>query len=347
MNKSKIGGWVSIIVVLLATQLYAQRQMENLGRGVVAVNQGDGKVFVSWRMLGTDPDDIAFNLYRKSGDAEPLKLNAQPISTVTFFQDDGVDLSRATAYFVRPVVAGKEETASRAFTLPANAPAQPYIEIPLTTPQDYRPNDASVGDLDGDGEYEIVLHQSGRGHDNAQRGPTDEPIFQAYKLDGTKLWEINLGRNIREGAHYTQFMVYDLDGDGRAEFACKTADGTVDGKGKVIGDASANHRNAGGYILDGPEFLTIFDGPTGAELATVDYIPSRVPNNPAPTTQEIGRVWGDGYGNRLDRFLACVAYLDGERPEPGHVQGLLHSRGVGGVELARWKTDTRVDVRFR
>ncbi len=93
-------------------------------------------------------------------------------------------------------------------------------------------------------QYDIVLHQAGRGRDNSQaRLTTEPPILQAYKLDGTRLWRINLGRNIREGAHYTQFMVFDLDGDGRAEVACKTADGTVDGQGKVIGDAQADHRN--------------------------------------------------------------------------------------------------------
>ena len=98
----------------------------------------------------------------------------------------------------------------------------------------YTPNDASVGDLDGDGQYEIVLHQTGASQDNANAGFTDPPILEAYELDGTLLWRINLGINIREGAHYTQFMVYDLDSDGRAEVACKTADGSVDGLGTVI-----------------------------------------------------------------------------------------------------------------
>jgi len=205
---------------------------------------------------------------------------------------------------VRPVAGGKEQEASSPFTLPANAPALPYVTIPLQTPGGYTPNDASVGDLDGDGEYEIVLHQAGRGRDNASRGMTDPPILEAYDLDGAFLWRIHLGRNIREGAHYTQFMVYDLDGDGRAEVACKTADGTVDGKGKGIGDPNADYHNAQGYVLDGPEFLTIFDGQTGGELVTTDYIPPR------------GKVadWGDDYGNRVDRFLACIAYVDGERP---------------------------------
>src|SRR5690606_34854807 len=118
------------------------------------------------------------------------------------------------------------------------------------------------------------------------------------------------------GAHYTQFMVYDFDGDGRSELICKTADGTTDAAGNVIGDPNANHANEGGYILKGPEFLSVFDGLTGKELATTKYIPGRLPgsDNDAPTGDEMKAVWGDGYGNRGDRFLAAVAYLDGVRP---------------------------------
>lgn len=275
------------------------RQMERLGRGLVALRRDDGKVFLSWRLFGTDPDAIAFNVYRAG-----KKLNARPITHCTCFVDEKPDLAKDSRYTVRPVLDGREQEASAPFVLPANAPARQYLSIPLRTPEGYAPNDASVGDLDGDGEYEIVLHQAGRSRDNSQRGETDPPILQAYKLDGTFLWQINLGRNIREGAHYTQFMVYDLDGDGRAEVVCKTADGTVDGAGKVIGDANADYRNAAGYVLDGPEYLTVFDGRTGKALATTDYLPPR------------GKVsdWGDNYGNRVDRFLACIAYLDGERP---------------------------------
>ncbi|MCX5644231.1 MAG: rhamnogalacturonan lyase [Phycisphaerae bacterium] len=282
----------------------AQRQMEHLGRGVVAVNQGDGKVYVGWRMLGTDSENIAFNIYRATGSGQPVKLNARSITQSTNYVDGSVDLSQSNTYFVRPVLDGGEQETSSSYTVQANALAQGYRSIPLKTPEGYAPNDASVGDLDGDGEYEIVLHQAGRGRDNSQSGTTDPPILEAYKLDGTFLWRINLGRNIREGAHYTQFMVYDLDGDGRAEVACKTADGTVDGKGKTIGDANTDYRNQRGYVLDGPEYLTIFDGPSGAELVTTDYVPPR--GNVAD--------WGDNYGNRVDRFLACIAYVDGERP---------------------------------
>jgi rhamnogalacturonan endolyase len=307
------------------------RQMERLGRGTIAVNQGDGKVFVGWRLLGTDPETIAFNLYRVTDGGVPIKLNDQPITEATSLVDAKADLTKANSYFVRPVLSGREQEPSARFTLPANAPVRQYLSIPLQTPSGYTPNDASVGDLDGDGEYEIVLHQTGRGRDNSQAGMTDPPVLEAYKLDGTLMWRINLGKNIREGAHYTQFMVYDLDGDGKAEVACKTADGTVDGKGKVIGDANADWRNASGYILAGPEFLTIFDGMTGAELATANYVPPRHPTKLNPTSEELTAIWGDGYGNRVDRFLAAVAYLDGTRPSLVMCRG-YYTRSV----LAAW-----------
>ncbi|RYZ30857.1 MAG: rhamnogalacturonan lyase [Chitinophagaceae bacterium] len=302
----------------LLFQAKAQRQMEALDRGVVAVRNADGKVFVSWRLLGTEPQELAFNVYRAVESGKQQKLNKAPIKNVTSIEDDLIDTTHNIAYSVRPVVNGKETGGAKTFVLKKGN--QPYFSIPLQTPKGYAPNDGSVGDLDGDGEYEIVVHQTGRGRDNSQAGQTDPPIFQAYKLDGTMLWTINLGKNIREGAHYTQFMVYDLDGDGRAEIAMKTADGTIDGKGAVIGDSTKDWRNNRGYILAGPEFLTVFDGQTGAALATTDFLPSRHAKL-EPTTQELNEVWGDGYGNRMDRFLAGIAYLDGKTPS------LIMSRG--------------------
>jgi rhamnogalacturonan endolyase len=286
------------------TAVLVPRQMEHLGRGLVALQQDTNRVFVSWRLLGTDPEDIGFHLYCASGDAAPVRLNSELLRGPTCFVDQKSRPDQPRRYVVRAVLDGREGAPSAAFTLKAHAPAQPYLSIPLQTLPGHTPNDASVGDLDGDGEYEIVLKQEQRGRDNAQRGTTGQTKLEAYKLDGTLLWRIDLGRNIREGAHYTQFMVYDLDGDGRAEVACKTADGTVDGAGTVIGDPDANHRNEQGYVLSGPEFLTVFDGATGRALVTTDYVPGRgqVPS------------WGDDYGNRVDRFLACIAYLDGERP---------------------------------
>ncbi len=320
---------IIFITLLLSTSVYAQRQMENLGRGVIALHHQKDSVFISWRLLGTDPDDIAFNIYRKAGSKYPEKLNTKPLIETTYFIDIKANPNQPNAYFVKPLIKGREQEASASFVLPANAPVQSFLSIPLQTPTGYTPNDASVGDLDGDSEYEIILHQAGRGRDNASNGVTDPPTFQAYKMDGRLLWTINLGRNIREGAHYTQFMVYDLDGDGKAEFACKTADGTIDSKGKVIGDSTKDWLNTNGKILDGPEFFTIFSGESGEALATTNYIPAR---------GDIG-AWGgvggnggnDNSGNRVDRFLACIAYLDGKRPSVVMCRG-YYGRSV----LAAW-----------
>ena len=305
--------------------LQAQRQMEYLDRGVVAVQQGEGKVFVSWRMLGTDPEDIAFNLYRVTDGKKAVKLNKTPLTQSTNFQDLKADAKKANRYFVKPVINGKEQEASE----PVEAWKQNYLTIPLQTPKGYSPNDASVGDLDGDGDYEIVVHMTGRGRDTSHKGFTDEPIFHAYTMEGELLWTINLGKNIREGAHYTQFIVIDMDGDGKAEFATKTADGTIDGKGKVIGDASKDWRNKDGLILEGPEYFTVFSGETGEALATADYIPGR--GNLCGWGGVGGNGGNDCDGNRADRFLAGAAYLDGKLPS------VLMARGYYGRSvIAAW-----------
>jgi len=330
-NKSIYLSCLFLLTALLFSfsDLLAQRQMEKLGRGVIAVRQGADSVYVGWRVLGTDPDDIAFNLYRKTGNAALLKLNDEPMTKSTNFVDAGVHFDQPNTYFVKPVLKGQEQEASKSFTLAPKTAIQQYLSIPLHTPVGYKPNDASVGDLDGDGEYDLVLHQVGRSRDNASNGITDPPIFQAYKMDGTLLWEINLGKNIREGAHYTQFMVYDLDGDGIAEFACKTADGTIDGKGKVIGDSTKDWRNPYGKILDGPEFFTIFSGKTGEALATTNYIPGR--GGVGAWGGKGGNGKNDNTGNRVDRFNACIAYLDGVHPSVVMCRGYY-----GRTVLAAW-----------
>jgi len=285
------------------THAAGARQMEYLDRGVVAVKTGTG-VFVSWRLLGTEGSNVSFNVYR-----DGTKVNAMPITNSTNLQDaSGTSSSK---YTVRAVVSGTEQAASAAASVWGNN----YLSVPLSVPAGgttpdgvaytYSANDASAGDLDGDGEYELIVKwDPSNSKDNSQSGYTGEVFIDAYKLNGTRLWRISLGKNIRAGAHYTQFMVYDLDGDGKAEVAMKMADGTKDGTGVVIGDASKDYRNSSGYVLSGPEFLTVFNGQTGKALSTVNYEPAR------------GNVsdWGDNYGNRVDRFLAAVAYLDGERP---------------------------------
>ncbi len=329
---------------------FAQHQLEPLGRGVVAIRYATNSVYVGWRLLGADPEDIAFNLYRVTGTVTN-KLNSLPLTNTTDFVDTNANLAQTNVYFIRPVIAGIEHAPSRLFVLPANSPVQQYISIPLqkppggTTPDGtnytYSAGDCSAGDLDGDGEYEIVLKwDPSNAKDNSQSGYTGNVLLDAYKLDGTRLWRINLGINIRAGAHYTQFIVYDLDGDGRAEVACKTAPGTVDGQDNFVimpGDNPyADYRNSSGYILSGPEYLTIFDGLTGANRWTTNYIPPR------------GNVssWGDSYGNRVDRFLACVAYLDGTRPSLVMCRG-YYTRSVlaawdwrNNTLLQRWVFDT-------
>ena len=270
------------IVFLIASAIQGQYLMERLDRGLIAVRINNG-YYVSWRLLGTDSTDIGFNLYRGS-----QKLNASPIVDSTNYIDNGAPSN--SSYTVRPVMNGQEGPASK----PARILSTNYLQVPVqrppgpyVSPAGYTAGDVSVGDLDGDGEYEIVLKWEDLPKDNSQGDITNTVILDAYKMDGTLMWRIDLGINIREGAHYTQFMVYDLDGDGKAEVACKTADGTVDGAGTVIGDANADYRNASGYILKGPEFLTIFDGEIGKALSTTDYIPPRHPTTVNPTPQPI------------------------------------------------------------
>lgn len=318
-------------ILVLALPLQAQRHMENLDRGTVAVRTGSNEVFVSWRLLGTEPSNIAFNLYRGS-----TKVNSEPITNSTNYVDDNA--ADNEEYTVRAVINGEEQEASE----PVPVWSEQYKTIPIQQPPGgmtpdgvqytYTANDCSVGDLDGDGEYEIVLKwDPTNSKDNSQGGYTGNVYLDAYEMNGTRLWRIDLGRNIRAGAHYTQFIVYDLNSDGKAELACKTADATIDGEGVVIGDTDADHRNSEGRILEGPEFLTVFDGETGAALATTNYLPPRHPDTEDPSSSQLDNVWGDGYGNRVDRFLAGVGYFDGERPS------LLMTRGYyTRTVLAAW-----------
>jgi rhamnogalacturonan endolyase len=315
----------ALVAVILSLPVVAERQMEYLGRGLVAYPSGTNELFLSWRLLATDPEAIGFNIYK----APSEKLNSAVLTNATSFVV--TNASPESSYFIRPIIEGKEgDRIDPILRAPTN-----YFAVRLQLPEGYTPNDGSVGDLDGDGEYEIILKSEQRPRDTASLGLTGQTILQGYKLSGELLWTINLGRNIREGAHYTQFMVYDLDGDGIAEIACKTADGTTDGKGKVIGDPNADWRDTNstsrtfGRVLKGPEFFTIFDGQTGAALVTTNYVP---PRGDLGAWGGIGGNGGnDNVGNRADRFLACVAYLDGERPSVVMCRG-YYGRSV----LAAW-----------
>ncbi len=358
--------WLGILLafaccLLAAAPLQAQRQMENLGRGVVVSRTATNTAYVSWRLLGHEPADTGFNLYRSRDGAAPVKLNASPLVLTTDYRDSSAGFPQSVSYHVRTVTGGIEGAPSTSFTLPGDAPTRQFIPIPMDKPADgvtpaaeaysYLINDISVGDLNGDGDYEfIVKWDPSNAKDNSQGGYTGNVYLDAYTLAGTRLWRIDLGRNIRAGAHYTQFIVYDLDGDGIAEISCKTAPGTIDGLGNPVllagHNVNADYRNSSGYILSGPEYLTVFNGTTGAAMATVPYNVPRHPTTENPTGTQLNTVWGDSYGNRVDRFLAGVAYLDGQRPS------LIMSRGYytrtavaawdwrNGQLTLRWLFDT-------
>lgn len=307
---------------------------ERLNRGAIATYTNNG-MLVNWRWLATDPADIAFNVYR-----DGTKLNTQPLASRTNYLD--AEGSINSNYTVEALSNGKVVETATALVL-----GNGYLNIPIDRPKGgtvqgssytYTPGDASVGDVDGDGEYEIILKWDPTNQcDNGQNGSqnyTGNVYLDCYKLNGTQLWRIDLGVNIRAGAHYTQFMVYDLDGDGKAEVACKTAPGTIDGQGNYVimgndnptADYRGTHGGKKGVIISGPEYLTVFEGATGKELSTVAYEPSR----------NIISEWGDSYGNRSERYLACIAYLDGKRPS------LVMCRGYyTAAYLCAWDFDGR------
>ncbi len=339
-----------------------QRPMENLNRGAVAVRM-DGYLYISWRWLGNESADTKYNVYAEGLSASPNHigelLNSEPLNSTNYvYCCDPKDHDTVT---VVPVVDGVEQLdkAEKVGVISNN-----YIDIPIEKPDDntvngekytYSPSDASVGDLDGDGEWEIVLKwDPSNAKDAAQGGFTGECIIDAYEMDGTRLWRINMGPNIRAGQHDTQFMVYDYDGDGKAEMACRTADGTIAGDGTVIGDASKNYAVLNdGKNLQGPLYLTVFKGEDGSVIDTVDYDPQTTGTAKNGYKWDVS-TWGDGWGNRSERYLAAVAYLDGTRPSMvfcrGYYTGPEGDTGgrtvmaaydlIDGKIVQKWRFDT-------
>ena len=333
-------------IIAVTPVILPQRLMERIDRGLVAVKVTGG-VFLSWRLLSTDPEDITFNIYKNNGQTP---VNVQPLKPAYTDFTDPAGTSSDT-YTVAVLANDREIYRSKN----ANVWANQYLSIPVKKPTTGRLNtngnpysadnytiyDGAVADLDGDGEYEIVfLWAPNNLHDNAHDGETGTVFIDAYKLDGTKLWGsdkyIDLGRNIRAGAHYLPFLVFDFDGDGKAEIVIRTADGTTDAQGRMIGNDVA-YANAYGRVLTGPEYVAIFEGATGKLL---DYAPYEPPRG---NVQD----WGDGNGNRADRFLACVAYLDGVHPSAVMTRGYytrttLTAWDWDGAKLTkRWMFDSR------
>ena len=312
--------------ILYESRPVSLKQMEELDRGFVAVKKDEG-MFLSWRFLGTDNEDIKFNIY-KNGE----KLNEKAIEDVTNYTDATYD--SGDSYTLVPVISDKELTDEAETALVFEGE---YLSIPVKQYEEgnYDINDASVGDLDGDGQYEIVVRRDPA--DVRSPNKTEYPLFEAYELDGTHLWTINLGPNEVNSVDLN-FIVYDLNGDGKAEVVMRSFEGTTDGVGNVIGDTNEDGRTNyawpvvtlvvnkdRSYLYGQPEFLSMYDGETGAEIARTDLLPAMEPLESWYTSSREGNV------KRASHFVFCVAYLDGETPS------IVHFRGAwSACKVAAW-----------
>jgi len=334
--------WVMMNMLLLVGSIFAFSQPysgEKLSRGLIGIPTEEGMYF-SWRMTLEDAAGLQFDLYRSSGGGAEVKLNKEPIDRTSDFLDRTVDYTVDNRWTLKATTG---EVAI--WTRLKGEERNPYLSVPVCKPEDgeiagesftYTANDCSVGDLDGDGEYEIILKWSPSNSKRPpQRGFTGNTYLDAYKMDGRRLWRIDLGPNVRSGAATTNFLVFDFDGDGCAEICCKTGDGTVDGLGHRIGDAQADWRTwdkkspTYGKIVNGPEYLTVFEGRTGKELDSKEYIPTRYPLDGWGGVG--GNCGNDNTGGRSDRFTAGVAFLDGKTPSPIMVRGWY-----GRTVVAAW-----------
>ena len=364
------------------------RQMEKLNRGLIAVKttadtrgQAVNGVYLSWRLLGDESlENQAFDIYKNG-----TKIHTTGVHDAT----NWIDTSGTASDKYKVVKAGEDASKETEVTPTSNNNCAKsnevgngnseknsftYVDIPISRPDPVErmgdgkisnyynvdksheggANDASVGDLDGDGDYEIVLKWDPTdSKDSAGADFTGNAYIDAYKIDPNNdgyMWRIDLGKNVTSGAHYTQFLVYDFDGDGKSEVAMKTAPGTVDGTGRYVtevGDTDEirNTDNTKSYIgtsgrLKGKnpftQYLTIFDGETGAALYTTDYIPYDAAED---------KYWGDGKAkyNRSERYLAAVAYLDGIHPSIVMCRGYYHDSVIraytwDGTELTmQWE----------
>ena len=362
--------------------------MEKLNRGLIAVKttadtrgQAVNGVYLSWRLLGDESlENQAFDIYKNG-----TKIHTTGVHDAT----NWIDTSGTASDKYKVVKAGEDASKETEVTPTSNNNCAKsnevgngnseknsftYVDIPISRPDPVErmgdgkisnyytvdksheggANDASVGDLDGDGNYEIVLKWDPTdSKDSAGADFTGNAYIDAYKIDPNNdgyMWRIDLGKNVTSGAHYTQFLVYDFDGDGKSEVAMKTAPGTVDGTGHYVtevGDTDEirNTDNTKSYIgtsgrLKGKnpftQYLTIFDGETGAALYTTDYIPYDAAED---------KYWGDGKAkyNRSERYLAAVAYLDGIHPSIVMCRGYYHDSVIraytwDGTELTmQWE----------
>ena len=285
-----------------------ERIEEKLNRGMLAISMGDGKVYLGWRLLKNDPENVAFNVYRSTASAAEVKLNAQPITKTTDFIDENALLNKENAWFVRPVVNGKEQAASEKAVFPADSPVQQYRSFPLK--DNIRASMVGIADLDGDGVYDFVVkHSSGRGKDPGSISPNSGSVkYDGYNgKTGEFMWHIDLGWNVDNGIWWTPMVVRDLDGDNKAEVCVRTSDYAATQEDMLESGQT-------GFLLDAPEYLAVYNGQTGELIDKVNWI-------------ELGKVqdWGDNTGNRASRHMLAVAYLDGKTP------AVLAVRGIYGM----------------
>ncbi|MGW0712699.1 rhamnogalacturonan lyase family protein [Streptomyces sp. NPDC002643] len=290
------------------TTVQAARVMENLGRGVVAVRSGSAQVLVSWRLLGLDPEGIGFNVYRSAAGGTYTRLNASVLTGGTNYTDTTADLTRDNSYRVTPVVNGQEQTASSAFTLTANHATEPVVRLPLRSGGAVK--FLWVGDLDGDGEYDYVIDRQ-----------TSPQSIEAYRSDGTFLWQVGLGPNsvnqdnIEPGSatidvgNWDGVTVYDFDSDGDAEVALKIADGVTFGDGTTWTHAD-----------DSQQWMAVLDGRTGA-LSRYSSIPATYLSD-GPLAARLG-----------------VAYLDGSTPSLVAFMKNRRDDGAFNLMIGAWKYD--------
>lgn len=331
----------------------SERQMEELDRGLSVVHTSEGN-YLSWRLLvnedtvyGTAQNNVVFDIYK----------NGQKIASESY-STNYTDIGGTVSDKYSVAVSGGERCAEAA---PYSSGSN-YFDIQLDRPAaltledgaayEYSIGDTSCGDLDGDGQYELVVKWDCNPKDNSQAGYTGNVLLDAYDMyTGKKLWRIDLGKNIRAGAHYTQFLVYDFDMDGKAEVACKTAPGSKDGRGEYVTKASSvseiknktnadnevSYVNTSGYIITGDEYFTAFNGETGAAVDTIYF----------PVQRVSADVWGDSHGNRCDRYISSVAWLDGERPYAVYWRGYYHGRngrqrlGTCGISLENGRLNAK------
>lgn len=310
---------VLVLFSFLVNPVDAQRKMEVLDRGLVAVETDNG-VFLSWRIMGYEWEGVSYNVYR-----DGIKLNSEPLEVSNFVDTDGTESS---TYTVSAIVNSVEQEQCDV----VSPWTKQYKNIVLKTRNTslYEINDATAADLDGDGEYEIIVKRLNR--DYTVANDSAYSYFEAYKLDGTLMWEINVGPNILSSSGVEiNIAAFDFDEDGKAEVFMRTSEGTIFGDGTKIEDTDNDNRISYRYSVTqkpnfeymtrGPEFLSLIDGETGAELDRVDYIP-RYPGTNYPTDEQYKTYWGDSYGHRSNKFFFGAPYLDGKKPS------LFISRGI-------------------